>query len=405
MALRGIYTGEGESLKELGVVMQESTLQAYALASGFKTKYKDMDQAAKVALRYAFVMDATKNAQGDFARTSGGAANQFRIFSESLKEVGATIGNILLPYVTQAITMVNGWIQRFGALDTSTQKIILVVAGVAAAIGPVLIGVGALMTALPALGAVFAVLTGPVGIAVAAIAGITAAVVYLWNTNKEFRDNAIALWTALTGALKALWTTHKDTIIAIFKVMWEKIQSDFNSVVKIVSGIMKLLTGLLTGDWKKAWEGAKEIFNGVWQSITGSFKGFINLIIIGLNALIKGLNKVHFEIPSWVPGAGGKKFGINIPQIPKLASGGIVDSPTLAMIGEGAESEAVAPLSKLYGMIQDAVRTSNNTNVSFAGVFEGATLNVRSQEDVKGIARELYKLQTKNERGRGYAFG
>ena len=77
-ALKGIFTGEGESLKSLGVVMQDSTLEAYAMATGQKKAYDEMTQAEKVALRYAYVMDATKNAQGDFARTSGGTANQLR---------------------------------------------------------------------------------------------------------------------------------------------------------------------------------------------------------------------------------------------------------------------------------------------------------------------------------------
>ncbi len=63
--------------------------------------------------------------------------------------------------------------------------------------------------------------------------------------------------------------------------------------------------------------------------------------------MIRGLNKVSFSAPDWVPGIGGKSFGISIPRIPMLASGGIVTSPTLSMIGEGGEPEAVIPLSKL----------------------------------------------------------
>ena len=64
--MRGIYTGEGEALKTLGIVMQDNTLIAYAQAEGYKKQYKEMTQAEKVALRYEYVMDATANAQGDF---------------------------------------------------------------------------------------------------------------------------------------------------------------------------------------------------------------------------------------------------------------------------------------------------------------------------------------------------
>jgi hypothetical protein len=138
------------------------------------------------------------------------------------------------------------------------------------------------------------------------------------------------------------------------------------------------------------------MFSGIMGTLYSVVKLPLNMIISGINTMIRGLNGV--KIPDWVPGMGGK--GINIPQIPMLAKGGIVDSPTLAMIGEGADSEVVAPLGKLSGMIQDAVRAAS-TQVSFAGVFDGAVINVRSQDDIKSIARELYNMQISNNRGRG----
>jgi len=81
-ALSGIFTGETESLKRLGIVMTEANLQQFAYSKGIKTQIKDMDQASKVNLRYAYIMSNTTNAQGDFVRTGGGAANQMRIFTE-----------------------------------------------------------------------------------------------------------------------------------------------------------------------------------------------------------------------------------------------------------------------------------------------------------------------------------
>jgi len=74
-------------------------------------------------------------------------------------------------------------------------------------------------------------------------------------------------------------------------------------------------------------------------------KGALNGVITMMNFVINGLNKIHFELPSWIPGIGGQSFGINIPKIPMLAEGGIVTKPTLAMIGE-AGAEAVIPLSR-----------------------------------------------------------
>lgn len=95
-------------------------------------------------------------------------------------------------------------------------------------------------------------------------------------------------------------------------------------------------------------------FKYLWDNCEGFrnfFKGFINTIISGVNALIKGMNKINFDIPEWVPAIGGGKFGFNIPEIPKLAAGGVVDKATLALIGENGK-EAVVPLEKNTGWIK-----------------------------------------------------
>lgn len=79
-ALNGIFTGETESLKMLGIVMTDTNLQQYAYSKGIQKKTQDMTEAEKVQLRYNYVMDKTKNSHGDFERTSAGTANQLRVF-------------------------------------------------------------------------------------------------------------------------------------------------------------------------------------------------------------------------------------------------------------------------------------------------------------------------------------
>lgn len=95
-------------------------------------------------------------------------------------------------------------------------------------------------------------------------------------------------------------------------------------------------------------------FKYLWDNCEGFrnfFKGFVNAIIGGVNALIKGMNKISFDVPEWVPVIGGGKFGFNIPEIPKLANGGVVNRATLAMIGENG-AEAVVPLEKNTGWVK-----------------------------------------------------
>ena len=82
--------------------------------------------------------------------------------------------------------------------------------------------------------------------------------------------------------------------------------------------------------------------------ITSAFKGIVNGVIAIVNAMISLLNKVEFEFPDWIPAIGGKGFCLDLPHITPLAKGGIVNSPTLAMIGESG-AEAVVPLNGAGG--------------------------------------------------------
>ena len=164
-ALSGVFTGETESLKRLGVVMTEVNLKQFAMSQGITKKIKDMSQAEKVALRFQYVLSVTKNAQGDFARTSGGAANQMRIFQESLKEMGSSFGKLLLPLFTDFVKKANGFIKAFSSMSTESKTLALQIAAVAAAIPLVITAAGYLASA-------FAFLTGPIGITVAALAAV-----------------------------------------------------------------------------------------------------------------------------------------------------------------------------------------------------------------------------------------
>ena len=111
-ALKGIFTGETEALKNLGVVMTEANLQEFAKKNGIGGKLKDMTQAQKIELRYKYVMQSTKNAQGDFARTGGNYANQSRMFQENKKELETRLGTILLPKYNAVMKSLNATITK-----------------------------------------------------------------------------------------------------------------------------------------------------------------------------------------------------------------------------------------------------------------------------------------------------
>nr|DAG70463.1 MAG TPA: minor tail protein [Caudoviricetes sp.] len=105
--LKSVFTGETESLKDLGVVMTQTALDSYALANGFGKTTAKMSEAEKVALRYSFVQNQLAAAQGDFARTSGSWANQVRILALQFDSLKATIGQGLINLFTPVIKVIN----------------------------------------------------------------------------------------------------------------------------------------------------------------------------------------------------------------------------------------------------------------------------------------------------------
>lgn len=154
----------------------------------------------------------------------------------------------------------------------------------------------------------------------------------------------------LLEKLAPAWAFLSSTVIGIVGTIVGVISDLITGIMKVLTGIIDFIVGVFTGNWSKAWDGIKSIFSGIWDALVGIVKGVINIVIDVLNGFVSGINKIGFDVPDWVPVIGGKRWGFNIPKIPKLAQGGIVDKPTYAMIGE-AGTEAVMPLERNTGWI------------------------------------------------------
>jgi hypothetical protein len=129
-----------------------------------------------------------------------------------------------------------------------------------------------------------------------------------------------------------------------FKLVTSVLSSVIGAVSDVVKGILRALGGLIdfivgvfTGDWRRAWRGVTDFFGGIWDGLVGIVKGVINIIIDAVNSMIRGLNRISFDVPGWVAkltGAKAGKWGINIPLIPKLAEGGILSAGQLFIARE-----------------------------------------------------------------------
>lgn len=239
----------------------------------------------------------------------------------------------------------------------------------------------------------------PIGLAIGAVGLLITAGVALYKN-----------WDDVKAYLGSLWTSFNEKfpgMASVVKGMYDSAVNSINGIKTEFKGLLKFVTGAFSGDWAKAWDGAKMAFAGCFQALPDFAKGPLNLVISLANKAIAGLNSLgSFKIPDMVPGIGGQSVGINIPEIPMLASGGIATGPSLAMVGEGREPEAILPLSRLGGMMgaggpSISVNFSPVIQITGAGaVREDVQSGLRA--GVADLKRELERLLN-SERRLSYA--
>lgn len=194
----------------------------------------------------------------------------------------------------------------------------------------------------------FGIIIGNIPLIVAgAIAIIAGLIVSNWEKIKQFLQNGIDWLNSKVDWVEEnfglLGKMIYQSFTAILQELLNMFDGIFSGVKTILDGILKVFKGIFTGDIKTVLEGFKQIFKGIFDSLWSIAKVPLNLIIRGINTLIRGANKIKFDVPDWVPGFGGKQFGFNIREMPLLAQGTVVSRPTPAIIGE-AGAEAVVPL-------------------------------------------------------------
>lgn len=308
-ALKGVFTGETESLKGLGIIMNQTNLKAFAEDLGLV--YDDMSQAELVTLRYQYVLENTKNAQGDYARTADGTANSIRTFQATLSNLSAEIGTVLLPIITPIIQKITEWVQKLGEADETTKQIIVVIGLIAAAIGPVLVilgtvisSVGTIMTTLaPLIGFVtstvipaIAAIASPVLVVVAVIGGLIAILVELYRNNEEFRDKVNAVWeqiktfisnavnavkTAISNALTAISTTWNNNWTAVqtfATTVFTNIQNTIATIISAVQNVISNALNFISNAWTSGWNLVKSVAETVWNLISTAVNTYINAI-------------------------------------------------------------------------------------------------------------------------------
>lgn len=299
-ALKGVFTGETESLKNLGVVMTQTNLKQFAEDLGLV--YDNLSQAEIVTLRYQYVLQATSNAQGDYARTSDGTANSIRTLQATLDNLLAELGTALLPIITPIIQKITEWAKKFSELDESTRNIIVVVGLVAAAIGPLLVVIGSvistigtIMTMAPALGAVISALTGPIGLVIAAIAAAVLAGVQLYQ-NWDYVKEKCAEFAA---SVSEKWNALKDYLIERVNLTKQNILNAWEAIKTTVTTIVENITTTVKTKWEEIKTAITTAINNAKEVVTTAASGIYETMKENADKTVNYLKELPAKALQW----------------------------------------------------------------------------------------------------------
>lgn len=384
-ALEGIFTGESEALKKFGVVMNDTNLEKFAEDQGLV--WKEMDQGQKTMLRYQFVLAKTKDAQGDYSRTSSGTANSIKTFKASVQDLATAIGTNLLPIITPIVQKLNEWLNKFNELSPETQKMITIIGLVVAAIGPLLVIVGKLAMGISSIINLVNMLGGGISLLsagsllpiIAVIGVVIAAGVLLYKNWDKIKATA----KAVGDKLKTIWASIKTSITNTIKSIKTKVSDGWESIKTKTANAWNTIKDKVTAPFKKA----KETISNIIQKIKDFFP-------IKLGKLFKGIKLPHFDVEWSTITAFGKS--IDFPSgfdIDWYKNGGIFDSPSLIGVGE-AGAEAVVPLDKFWDKL-DNMQMGNVT----INVYPSAGMN--ETELARKVEQALVRAQKQRQKAYG----
>lgn len=347
------------------------------------------------------------------------------------------IGNQLIPYVTKGINAIQKFTDKWNKLGPATQKTIVKFAAVAAAAGPVLLGFGKVSTGIGILvsdtgkiGSVLKkltgasgfsglakVMTGPFGIAAAAVAATALLIYKNWDRIapilQKIGDRFVEFWQTVKPQLEPfiefvekiasyLKETFGPVVEEIFNFAGEFIVGTFDTIgvaidalLTMFEGIISFLSGVFKTDWESVWNGCKEFVGTAFSGLADMVKVPINAVISIVNGAISKINSIHFTVPEWVPGIGGKGWeGLNIPQIPTLAKGTDNWQGGIVQISErGGEIVDLPSGSRVYPHDESVqiARQEARKNFSVKIAKLADSIVVREETDIDKIAEAIIR--------------
>ena len=258
-------------------------------------------------------------------------AGQLTILKSQLEELAISFGEMLMPAIRAVVSKIQAFVDKLNGMSESQRKAILTIGLIVAALGPLLVIIGTLISKVGVamqgfvklatgvkklgvavkagtgvfgkLGAALGGISAPVLAIVAVVAVLIAAFKHLWDTNEEFRKAITAIWegivskiqafcqgivdrlnalgfdfASIVDVLKSLWDGLCQFLAPVFEAAFNVVSTVLGTVLDVITGLLDVFIGLFTGNWSQMWEGVKEIFSGIWDGITGLFDTALNLL-------------------------------------------------------------------------------------------------------------------------------
>ena len=440
--LKAIWTGETEGLKDLGIVMTQTNLQAYALSLGIEQNIQDMSQADQTTLRYKYVMEQLSLAQGDFAKTSDSWSNQTKILSESWTAFQGKIGMGLIEVFTpflqvlnEIVDKMNDWAdtmsQKFGwgevvenaeetgeamatAITTNTEEAVKVA-------NETLLGLASMdqiqklagSTKGTTAGSIFgdiedayendkeiaeekeSLLDNFISSVKSKLSQFEKYINPIWTSIQNYGTSAWSLiktvGTDAIDSLKKFWDKHGESILEhitkfisdfydlaskalgyIEKAWQGGVGECFNSLVNLLGSALELffaiydvIIGPLTTAFDFFFDHASQVVGNLFEDLSGILDILAGIADFFTNAINGEFNTesmmANFE--SGMSKLDARSFlnfnSIITGGIPMFADGGIVNAPTLGIMGEYSNArtnpEVISPLGDLKQMISEVV--------------------------------------------------
>lgn len=328
------------------------------MADAIKRGTLNLEDLASIASESGGAVGETFDATLDPIDKANQAMNNAKI---AMASVGESVQVALLPFFEMAIDALQDFKTWLDSLDEGQKNMLVTIAMVVAAIGPLLVVLGTLMSSVTkvaggirTLQSVFSAMklafaTNPFLLVIAGIVLLIGGLILAYNKVKWFRDGVNAFFSGI-----------RDIGVQVFKFLSKYVGGSFDSIIanfnnfkasamRIFNGVIDFITGIFTGNWEKAWNGVVSIFGGIFDGIAAMVKAPINSVIGLINNFLGNLNGI--KIPKWVPKFGGQSFSIG--KIPYLAKGGhlingqaIVGEAGPELLNVGNGKTTVTPLSE-----------------------------------------------------------